>query len=164
MPPFRSARLLLVSTVLVPLVILPLVWPNAAYARGGRKSSCTGVFGTTTTWNLEGCGPPTSTGGSQSLSITPSFPTTVGAGSATITWQGLPNPRIIGQTTFDFNATSPRNRCGTGSSEWVLTGKVTGNSFTPGVLVGSKVKIIVCVSSGGTVTNTVGRAAKIVKL
>ncbi len=123
---------------------------------------CLTLTGTATSWNLLNCSPNYITGGF-STSINKPFPRVAGIYSATITWEaeagrvgGRGNP---GKSNIQGTVSKALvNKCATGSVEWELLGTLGTQTVTPAAK--GKVKIYVCVTSGGMLNNTSKKKGK----
>ncbi len=158
MRPFRVLRLLTIPAVIVPLVLSGLIASGPAWARGinaKKPVACRTVTGTVSSWELQSCSNPAITGGF-STSITPAFPTTAQIGfDITITWNpddaakaGGPS----GTTTVKVSVSKlTKNKCAAGKTEWEVSGAVLSNTVKPAVK--GKIKIFVCESTSGALTN-----------
>jgi len=156
MRPCRSMRLLVFPAVAVPLLLSTLVASGPAWAKvsKGKSGFCKTLGSTGGMWFLGSCTQPEATGNG-SVSITPQpFPTSVGRFTSVITWGHLSTrTNANAQTTVAFTESkAPKNRCATGSTEWQLIGTITNNTGVIGVK--GRVKILACVTSSGTVSNT----------
>lgn len=171
MRPFRSARVLVIPALVVPLVLGTLAVSGPAFAKSPTAKSvvaCRTVGGTVSNWTLSSCSAPAITG-DNSTSITPAFPTTAQLTyQATITWNngrnGARGGSTPGTTTIKVSASNPtKNKCATGSTEWELVGTISASTGSP--TAKGKVKIFACVSNAGVVTNKLKkgnlRAAKL---
>lgn len=154
MRPFRLVRLLVVPALALPLVLSTVVLPGTAWAKGSKTVKCVMLNGTYGgSWSLSGCSPVTITGsagsgGRPQATVAQNFPVS----PATITW-GTPANRHAAplKTTITYavsELTGHRDKCGAGSREFIVAGTVTGNSATPGVRIGGKIKILVCDKGG----------------
>jgi hypothetical protein len=154
MRPFRLVRLLVVPALALPLVLSTIVLPGTAWAKGSKTVKCVHLNGTYgSSWSLTGCSPVTiagsvGSGNRPQATVAQNFPTS----PATITWGTPANRRALPlQTTIQFTVaelTGHKDKCGTGSREFLVSGSVTGNSESVGVRIGSKVKIFVCDKAG----------------
>jgi hypothetical protein len=154
MRPFRLVRLLVVPALALPLVLSTIVLPGTAWAKGSKTVKCVILNGTYGgSWSLSGCSPVAIAGAAGSgngpqATVAQNFPVS----PATITWGTPANRRAAPlKTTITFGVselTGHRDKCGAGSKEFNVTGTVTGNSATPGVRIGGKVKIFVCDKAG----------------
>jgi len=162
MRPFRAVRLLVIPAVVVPVVLSTVVVSGAAWAKGDKAVICRSVSGTASSWQLMGCNNPAITGGS-STAVTAFSPTMT---AATITWApgakrgGPPDTSTISMSVF----ATTKNKCSVGSVEYEMLGKVAGNSFSPALKVNHKVKIFVCESISGSLTNTIKGRLRTAKL
>ena len=152
---FRSARVLVLPALVLPLALSTVVLSGTAWAKGAKAVSCKTLTGTAGgSWSLNGCNQPAITGGN-TTGITPNFPTTAGSGTMVITWNPAGEAHRggpAGTTTFSYTAaqlTGHKDKC-RGSSEWSLLGQVTGNTVSPKVK--GKLKVFACVSRTGALT------------
>jgi len=149
MRPFRSARLLLIPALVLPLVLATVVGPTQAWARGGNVSvkcyTLTGTWGGS--WQVA-CQQPLVTGTFGNVAA--NFPTS----SSTVIWGAGNNPMIPpDHTTFSMTTrqrTGRTDKCHAGSSEYLVTGRVISNTKTPGIK--GKVRGFVCVSGSGALS------------
>ena len=157
MRPFRTARLLMIPALAVALALSAsgVSAPAWAGAQSKKPVTCNTLLGTATSWNLAGCTPGYITGGF-STAISRPFPHVAGIYSATITWNGADGqgPRGHSGTTNIMGTVSKAlaNKCATGSVEWELLGSLGTQTVSPKVK--GRVKIYVCVTSGGVLNNT----------
>jgi hypothetical protein len=155
---FRTARLLVLPALVVPLLLGIVVPSGTAWAKGAKAVSCVTLMGQAGgTWSLEGCNQPAITGGN-TTGISQPFPTAhVGSGSLTITWNPEGEAYMggpAGTTTFSYSAmqlTGPKDKCMGIPTEWELQGWVTGNTVSPKVK--GKLKLFACVGPLGVLSS-----------
>jgi hypothetical protein len=154
---FRSARLLVIPALVLPVVLSTVALPGTAWAKGAKTVTCRELTGTagTTLWYFEDCTQPAITGGDSTMMSTP-FPTAAGRYSVKVTWNPVGEAHRggpAGTTTFGYSASQlvgHKNKCGTSSTEWELVGTVTANTVSPKVK--GKLKAFVCVSRSHALT------------
>ena len=123
----------------------------AAFAKGHGpkpvKVTCTTLAGTdTTTATLTGCSQAGTTGGSGTFPGSV-FATSATSGDATVTWTGT------GSTSFHYTTSLPQSgKCGTGGTEAILHGAVSGNSPSTFTGVKGAVHAKVCIDSLGNLS------------
>jgi hypothetical protein len=153
MRPFRSARLVMIPTLVALLALSTLVASSSASARGAgsKTAQCMTLSGTYGgSWSLYNCSPPAIVGippssGQPNGTISSAFPTS----PAVITWGVPPDPRqppLTTKITFSVRAlTAHKDKCGA-ALEYALVGSVVSNSRNPGVK--GHVKMFVCDAGG----------------
>jgi hypothetical protein len=153
MRPFRSARLLMIPALVLPIVLSTVALSGTAWAKGAKTVACKQLTGTAGgTWALSDCTQPAITGGN-STAVSKPFPTTAGFSSVVVTWNPVGEAHRggpAGTTTFSYSASQlvgHKNKCGTSSTEWSLVGSVTANTVSPKVK--GKLKVFACVSRSG---------------
>lgn len=145
----RSIRFLILPTLAIGVIVLPLVLPGSAYAKGhtGVRVNCTKVSGSGLLEPgaiLTGCSEPQASGGSATISFD------LGSGNDTVTWGGG-----LGTTTFRPIVSGPRrvDKCAKinpNDVEEHLHGKVVSSSpagGSPGVR--GPVSALICINVSG---------------
>ena len=149
----RPVRLLVLTALGVGVIGAAFVLPGSAFAKGPGpkpvKVTCTTLGGNTaSTANLSSCSQMSTTGGSGSFPGTV-FATHATSGNATVTWTGT------GSTSFHYTTSIPQsrgNKCGTGNTEAILHGAVSGNSPSTFTGVKGAVHAKVCIDSSGNLS------------
>ena len=156
MRPFRSARLLVIPALVLPVVLSTVALSGTAWARAPRPLSADSCQGRREVPGLSATAPsPPSPAGDSTATSTP-FPTHAGFFSVVVTWNPVGEAHRggpAGTTTFHYSATQlvgHKNKCGTSSTEWSLAGTVLSNTVSPKVK--GKLKVFACVSKSGTLS------------
>jgi hypothetical protein len=149
---FRSARLLVIPGIVVPLVVSSVVLAEPAWAKhiSSKPATCAAISGTVGgTWDLNLCSPTSIVGNAQNPNpnqgtVSQDFPTS----PATIQWSPTGSRHSSGvQTTISFTVTARtghHDRCGAGNSEVELKGSIVSNSPSGVAGLKGKVKMFVC--------------------
>ncbi len=155
---FRAARLLVLPTLVLPLMLSAILLPGTAWAKSGVKPvKCRSVTGTYSgTWYLMGCYQTGKQGGYEVIgtgndAISMPFSPSSAPVTATVTWGPLPDPALPHLiSTIRFTTTQlaqKKDKCGSGMTEFEVSGSVVSSNKTPGIKLG-RLKIFVCNTGG----------------